>query len=87
MKMSAACFERLSSLIDITPELIESYEQGAFCNAHKVKDLNLRFRFDLFNHAFCTDRVLRDMIRDEDLTNDHVDTAMRKIVPKISRHY
>lgn len=87
MKMSKECFERLSGLITVTPELIEAYETGNFHRSDRVKDLNVRFRFDFFNHAFCIDRELRDMIRDEDLTNDHVDTAMRKIMPTITRRY
>ena len=58
--------------------VIERYETGQFSRADRVKDLQKRFRFDMFYHAvvgfkFCSD--LYDYLND-----NHIDTALKKIV-------
>ena len=61
-----------------------SYLQGTFPRAHLVKDLQRRYRWDMFWFYLNTPTVAR-MIADEGLNNDHVNTLLRATVPRLDR--
>lgn len=67
-----------------TPERRERYKQGDFPRADRVKDLNKRYRWDLYWDATVGDthRSLRDALWDY-MDDTHHDTALRNIVPKL----
>lgn len=54
-------------------EARENYRQGRFHNSDKVKDLNMRYRWDLY--WACSERFEGDFL------DSHIDTALRSIVP------
>lgn len=56
----------------------EAYRDGNFPRSWAVKDLNTRYRWDLFYAA----KVPRAML--EGLYDAHIDTALRRIVPPIT---
>lgn len=60
------------------------YREGGFPRADRVKDLDMRYRWDLF-HAANT-RSACELSRtayDEGLNDNHIDTVLRSIVPKL----
>lgn len=82
MKMKTEHFQYIKSEIekfigDDLEKLKTIYENGAFNNADKVKDLDKRFRWDMFHFA----KLLQfqcDTLYDY-LNDDHIDTALREI--------
>ena len=90
MKMSQELFTALKDAIapKLVPETIRAYEGGRFPRSESVKDLDLRFQFDLF-HA--VSRQLRDIERFDvelyQLNSDHIATALRRIVPTLERKF
>ena len=99
MKMSTASFERLKAAIVPfdTEERRQQYRDGKFYNADRVKDLDMRYRWDLlhFTRFQCSDLergvfpyeegffpYLYDV---EDLNDTNIDTALKKIVPPLNR--
>jgi hypothetical protein len=61
-----------------TEERREVYRNGQFPRADLVKDVNHRYRWDLFYMA----KAYRGM-GDAEYDNTHIDTALRSIVPKL----
>lgn len=59
-----------------------SYLQGTFPRAHLVKDLQRRYRWDMFWFYLNTPTVSRLMAQ-EHLDSDHIDTLLRSVVPKL----
>jgi len=88
MKINEYDFRHLSQDIELTlkqfPDVSEEYSNGRFVRSEKVKDLNKRFRWDLFWAS--TSVSFRDALSDY-LNNDHIDTALRRIVKPIERNY
>lgn len=89
MKMKAEHFETLKQAVDKVladnPNVVQRYEQGDFVRSDMVKDLQVRFCFDLLGAA-----VPAAWIRTElypYLNDDHIETAMRRIAPKVVRNY
>jgi hypothetical protein len=95
MKMSHKLFERLKEMLDgqFTDRIIQAYETGGFHNADKVKDLNMRFRWDAFWRACAAANAAqsqsfrRQAYEVEKLNDEHIDTALRRIAPVIQRRY
>ena len=95
MKMKTEHYNDLSQAIqerineDQTPSIITLYETGQFPRSDRVKDLNKRFRWDLF--WFVMKRRSNSITIEFDnlkyLNDIHIDTALRKIVPQIIRQY
>lgn len=56
-----------------------AYREGRFPRAEAVKDLDKRYRFDLFYAAGSYRIGLPD-----DVTDAHIETALRGIVPSLS---
>lgn len=67
-----------------TAERRQAYREGRFPRAEKVRDLDMRYRWDLY-HAARVREVLDRNIGGEgaDLTDAHIDTALRRIVPPL----
>ena len=80
MKASAE-FEGMvrAAIVGIDTEQVrEEYRQGRFARADKVKDLDRRYRWDLFWAAGGT-RLLAQADQ-EGLYDSHIDTVLRKVV-------
>lgn len=58
-----------------TETMREAYRKGKFPRADKVKDLDKRYRWDLFYIASLPVQELYAYLND-----DHIDTALRKLV-------
>ena len=82
MKVSADILEAMRERIAPldTPERRATYLAGEFPRAHLVKDLYVRYRWDLFHAVKGYEIVGRGK-----LTSQHIDTALRKVVPTIER--
>jgi hypothetical protein len=85
MKMSTNLFNSIKECIEAldTPEMREIYLRGDFPRSDKVEDLNKRYRWDLFFCWFRKTGENRLMLDVEELNNDDIDTALKKIVPPI----
>lgn len=79
MKITPAELEALRTRLAPldTPAIRDAYRAGRFPRAAAVRDLDKRYRWDLYYHARGYD-VLPD-----GLTDAHVDTALRRIVPAL----
>jgi hypothetical protein len=64
-----------------TAERRQAYREGRFPRADAVKDLDMRYRWDLYHAARGAD-VFRTGIGGEDggLASAHIDTGLRRIV-------
>jgi len=80
MKMAAPDFEALKAAIEpLDTELNRSrYLKGEFPRAELVKDLDTRYRWDLYWAAGGIHRILPDV--EHDYKTAHIDTALRNIV-------
>lgn len=93
MKMTKGHFSILGKEINkiINTDLIDKYETGQFHRSGDVNDLNKRFRWDLYWLIPTSERRKIEFDEEKweynDYTSDHIDTALRKIVPKITRRY
>lgn len=92
MKISADILEAMRESIAPldTPERRAAYLAGEFPRADAVKDLDVRYRWDLFYAARGSDIVKPTagyIVTPEgylpDVTSDHIDTALRRIVPPL----
>lgn len=80
MKVKPEHVKAMESLIAPldTEERREVYRSGLFPRAELVKDVNHRYRWDLFYMA----KAYRGM-EDAEYDNAHIDTALRSIVSKL----
>lgn len=62
-----------------TEETRAAYREGRFPRAELVQDLDTRYRWDLFHATKC-----RELVGLGEVTSAHIDTALRRIVPKLS---
>lgn len=80
LKITPAELEQLRSRI--TPHDTEfrreQYRTGKFFNSHRTRDLDKRYRWDLFW------TVRTELNLTSDLKDSHIDSALRAIVPAIS---
>ena len=63
-----------------------NYEKGKFPRADNVNDLNKRFRWDIFwlvNNA----TPFGDELDREGLSQAHIDTFLKSVIPAIERKY
>jgi hypothetical protein len=83
MKVTEKDFETLKSAIE--PENTEArrqaYRDRKIPRAESVRDINKRYRWDLYYHAASLVGGLPDSTSGYNM--DHLDTALRKIVPDI----
>ncbi|MFC6441065.1 hypothetical protein [Bowmanella sp. JS7-9] len=91
MKMKPEHYAVLEKEINATLDrhgrqaLIREYEHGQFARADKVKDLQMRFCFDLAYGAGLT-RFICDTLF-QYLDSSHVYTALKRICPTVERKY
>ena len=82
--LEAACIGVLMT----KPDARQAYREGRFPRADRVKDLDARFRWDLFHTVLRRNRRLREVIESEDLNDSHIYTALKRIIPPLSeRHF
>ena len=69
-----------------TAERRQAYREGRFPRAEAVKDLDMRYRWDLYHAARVAD-VFHTGIGGEDagLPDAHIDTGLRRIVPALGQ--
>ena len=69
-----------------TAERRQAYREGRFPRAEGVRDLDMRYRWDLYYAGRVSD-VFDTGIggEDEGLTSDHIDTGLRRIVPALGQ--
>ncbi|MEY8217450.1 MAG: hypothetical protein RPT13_03815 [SAR324 cluster bacterium] len=65
--------------------MVADYEKGNFRCADKVKDLNKRFRADALHYAELTNWVVDNLY--PYLYDDYIDSALKSILPKITKRY
>ena len=86
MKLTLAQIEAMRERIAPldTAETRQAYREGRFPRADRVRDLDMRYRWDLY-HAARGWEVLDRSIGGEgaDLTDAHIDTGLRRIVPPL----
>lgn len=78
--------EKITAWMDEHPTIVSDYETGNFPQAERVKDLQKRFCFDMawyaeLNPFFCK------LYRTEDVNDDHIYTALKRICPKVTKKY
>ena len=94
MRISAdivdAMRERIAPLD--TDDTRQAYREGRFPRADSVKDLDMRYRWDLFYAAKCGELVDGDhagaivrggAVVSGTITSAHIDTALRRIVASL----
>lgn len=83
MKVTQTDFEILKAAIVPfdTPAVRARYLAGDIPRAHLVKDLNKRYRWDLYYHATSQGNSLPDSTNGYNM--DHIYTALSKIVPPL----
>jgi hypothetical protein len=65
-----------------TPQQRVRYLAGDFARSDQVKDLDKRYRWDLYWHAVDGGTPMPDST--DDYTMDHLDTALRRIVKRLA---
>lgn len=87
MKMSKETYQELKTVIDNLmlkdTALRQDYRNGDFANSDKVKDLDKRFRFDVWWYIKKQNPALANMVANEDLNDDHLYTALKKTIPPL----
>ena len=83
MRIGPAAVQALAEAIAIfdIAERREVYRSGAFPRSEAVKDLDRRYRWDLFWLVQGTSILLAHT--EGDLLDSHIDTALRQIVPPL----
>jgi hypothetical protein len=83
MKASPELFARIKAAIEPhdTEATRQDYRDGEFPRSYTVKDLDTRYRWDLF---YGTEAWRQIWERDGQLNGDHIDTMLRKIVPPLN---
>ena len=72
-------------LLALPKHLPKDYEWGNFPRSDKVKDLNKRYRWDVYHTAF---RIYGKPSIFTEYSNDHIDTVLRKIIkPTLRKRY
>ncbi|SIB67865.1 hypothetical protein [Mycobacteroides abscessus] len=81
MKMTSAHYDQLRTAIGPldTAERRERYRSGEFPRSDRVADLNMRYRWDLLNEV--SRRGWERAWAYGEYNTDHIDTALRGIVP------
>lgn len=87
MKMHDKDFIELKKQINSTldnsdrDKVIDNYETGKFYRSDRVKVLQIRFCWDLF---WASNRASLNL---DYLLDSHIETALKKIVPTITKRY
>lgn len=88
MKMKQTHFDYIENVIknklSLHPNLIEKYETGNFPRADKVKDLQVRFNFDLAYSAGLNPLICELYSY---LNDNQIQTALKAICPTVIKKY
>lgn len=91
LKIKPEHFEALKkavkTVLEKNPEAVERYETGQFLRSDRVKDLNTRFRADVARVAITSSEELSYDLLYEYMNDDHLHSAMKRLVPNITRKY
>ena len=91
LKIKPAHFEALKKAVETVleknPEAVERYETGQFIRADRVKDLNRRFRADVARVAINSSEELSYNLLYEYMNDDNIHSAMKRLVPVLTRRY
>lgn len=60
-------------------DMRQAYREGRFPRADKVKDLDKRYRWDLFYRS-----GMGMLFDDRSINGDHIYTALKRVVPSLS---
>lgn len=84
MKITDAHYSRLLGLVHAldTPAVRAAYRAGEFRQSSLVKDLDKRYRWDLFQAAMRGNGEFVDDLYSY-LSDAHLDTALRRAVPPL----
>lgn len=89
MKMITKDYQALKADINVVleknPNAVAGYEAGKFPRSEHVKDLQVRFVWDLF-YALPNHREYADHFYTY-LHDAHIQTALKKICPTVIRNY
>ncbi len=89
MKIKQIHFDHLKKEIDQVladhPNMIGDYERGQFNRSSSVGDLQKRLCFDLLFATGLTSWVSDNLY--SYMTDDHIYTTLKKIVPTVTRKY
>ena len=89
MKFDTAAYEHMKEFCQewLKAETIKEHRAHLQTDA-SVKDLECRLRWDIFWYVWHRSLLLREAV--EDLTNDHIDTALRRLMrelyPEVNNH-
>lgn len=90
MKMRPELYNRLRAAIEPIDSfaLRERYLKGDIPRSETVKDIDVRYRWDLYWMATSArnpaSAKLREDLNAEDYESSHIDTALRRIVPSLT---
>jgi len=96
MKMKEHDFNHIKDCIEKVigfygkDHLIKTYEIGNFSNSNKVKDLQMRFCFDIFHTTSREVAGFREYVNKISyayLNDDHIYTALKIICPQVTKKY
>lgn len=84
MKLGGAPLARLTECVRgvDTPERRDAYRRGDFPRADRVKNLDMRYRWDVF-YAAGGFAMFDGMDMPADIEDAHIDTALRRAVPSL----
>ena len=77
----------IEQLLTNYPNVVEQYETGGFVRAEKVKDLQKRFCFDLLHCAGLKEWTRDTLYGENNLSNEHIYTALKRICPTVIKRY
>ena len=89
LKIKPEDLQKLQSAVSPldTPERRERYRTGQFPNAERVRDLNMRYRWDLLNASGLKIGdgvgIQGDLNLYQYLTDEHIDSALRSFVQPV----
>ena len=92
MKMKSEHFEYLKTAITSHllkhPDLVNNYEKGLFPRSEKVKDLQVRFNWNLLFNGVDAQWLSDALLYSRESLNDaNITTALKRICPKVTRKY
>lgn len=95
MKINPPLFARIKSAVETAlsanenmPQIITNYETGNFSRSETVKDLQMRFCFDLwYSVPHSVRQPIMDEVYSSGANDTHLYTALKKVTPTITRRY
>ena len=90
MKITKTQLDYMKSKVDAVllanPSALNAYEHGNFPRSEAVKDLQVRFCFDLA-HGAGLGEYFRTTLYPAGCNDSHITTALKKVCPKLVRKY